>query len=370
MKTLNSILFLSAVLTLLVISSQQLQAQWQSPGTLTFEGVNGSTIAPNGDMWVVGDAGFVLKSTDCGATWNVVVVPSGGNDLESIYFQSDSDAFIMSEDGLLLRSVDGGNMWSALGTPATSDLYKMDFASEMIGFCVGRDGNIVKSSNGGTSWTSQISGTAVRLHGVHCFSTINVVVVGRSSTYLTTTNGGSSWTSQATGIPGDIYDITFVSDQVGFIAAEFGAYATSNGGVSWTQLSTPAFAQFNDVHFYDEMNGYWCGMNGLVVATTDGGTTFEIVDISATSELFSIFMQSANVGVVTGDLGTIRYLCEAVEVCFGDFNFDSSINTQDLLLLLTTLGCSESCGMFDLNEDTVVNITDILAFLTVFGTDC
>jgi hypothetical protein len=50
---------------------------------------------------------------------------------------------------------------------------------------------------------------------------------------------------------------------------------------------------------------------------------------------------------------------------FGDLNGDLEVNTSDLLILLSQLGCNPDC-VADLNDDGYVNIMDLLLFLGVF----
>jgi uncharacterized repeat protein (TIGR01451 family) len=56
-------------------------------------------------------------------------------------------------------------------------------------------------------------------------------------------------------------------------------------------------------------------------------------------------------------------------LCAGDFNFDGTRDTLDLLELLSHMGCSGFCPG-DLDSSGEVNTTDILAFLSIFGTNC
>lgn len=64
-------------------------------------------------------------------------------------------------------------------------------------------------------------------------------------------------------------------------------------------------------------------------------------------------------GVIEGDENS----------CIADFNSDLSVNTEDLLSLLTEFGCISSCS-HDLNGDDAVNTSDMLAFLVEFGNNC
>lgn len=55
--------------------------------------------------------------------------------------------------------------------------------------------------------------------------------------------------------------------------------------------------------------------------------------------------------------------------CPGDFNYDNSINVDDLLIFLTEFGCTIDCSS-DFTGDGTVSIEDLLGFLSVFGDTC
>jgi hypothetical protein len=58
-----------------------------------------------------------------------------------------------------------------------------------------------------------------------------------------------------------------------------------------------------------------------------------------------------------------------INTCAGDFNFDGFIDTFDLLVLLSNMGCTQNCAT-DLNGDDAVSTMDILLFLSIWGTFC
>ncbi|MFT5185065.1 MAG: hypothetical protein ACI84C_002200, partial [Flavobacteriales bacterium] len=60
---------------------------------------------------------------------------------------------------------------------------------------------------------------------------------------------------------------------------------------------------------------------------------------------------------------------DEVSPCAGDFDFNGTIDVQDLLLLLGNFGCQSSCYA-DLNGDDMTNASDILLFLGLFGSNC
>ena len=96
-----------------------------------------------------GDAGFLIRSTDQGISWNYQFV--GGNTLRGIVFPNSN-----------------------------------------IGYAVGGTGRIVKTTNSGVNWAIQSSGINNHLQSVSFSDTLNGTVVGHFGTILRTTNGGVS----------------------------------------------------------------------------------------------------------------------------------------------------------------------------------
>ena len=53
----------------------------------------------------------------------------------------------------------------------------------------------------------------------------------------------------------------------------------------------------------------------------------------------------------------------------GDFDIDGAIGTSDLLVMLSSIGCTSEC-IQDFNADLSVTVMDLLVFLTVLGQTC
>jgi hypothetical protein len=56
--------------------------------------------------------------------------------------------------------------------------------------------------------------------------------------------------------------------------------------------------------------------------------------------------------------------------CPGDLNNDGAINASDLLIFLSSFGCSGGCGVADINNDGSVNAADLLILLSQLGLSC
>ena len=65
-----------------------------------------------------------------------------------------------------------------------------------------------------------------------------------------------------------------------------------------------------------------------------------------------------------GVVGPGEYYCPA------DLNNDGVVNVSDLLILLSSFGCSGNCGPADMNNDGSVNASDLLILLSQLGLSC
>ena len=65
----------------------------------------------------------------------------------------------------------------------------------------------------------------------------------------------------------------------------------------------------------------------------------------------------------------LEYNVDFVKGTVGDFDVDGAIGTSDLLVMLSSIGCTSEC-IQDFNADLSVTVMDLLVFLTVLGQTC
>lgn len=103
----------------------------------------------------------VFKTTDAGNTWIDISSPSSNYDLRGIYFTNISTGFIAcGSDKYLIRTNDGGQNWSQVTVPSSANLYDIKFVNASLGYLVGEtvyEAIILKTINGGNTWTTDYS---------------------------------------------------------------------------------------------------------------------------------------------------------------------------------------------------------------------
>jgi photosystem II stability/assembly factor-like uncharacterized protein len=288
---------------------------WQNPlpqgNTLNGVSVDGMR------MYLVGEAGTLIRTTDAGTTWVWERAPVGLARALAVEFPATDVGFLCGEstsgEGLLYKTTDGGQSWILLPTgPFTPLLTSLSFVSTTTGWVVGEGGIILRTTNGGADWTRQESGVQDNLNGVS-FSAVtegNVfsyqgIAVGAGGIILTTLNGGASW-SQSRGGAVTLFgahhtpEMTFAVGSGGTILRNGSAVTPSpttrtlrtirilgsvvlaagdngtivrstNSGVSWTLISSETTQSLRSISFTGGMAGAIVGANGTVLYTTDAG---------------------------------------------------------------------------------------------------
>lgn len=132
--------------------------------------------------------------------------------------------------GLIITSDDQGASWTQRPSPVASDLLALHFPTPSKGWAVGHDGVVLHSADGGLSWTRQFDGRRA-----------------------------------ATQLQAHFARLAEQDDPDGKRLA---------GEMKLNYGDGPEQALL-DVWFSDELNGFVCGSFGTLLATSDGGKTWQ-----------------------------------------------------------------------------------------------
>jgi photosystem II stability/assembly factor-like uncharacterized protein len=159
----------------------------------------------------VGDFGTMVHTEDGGRSWTVSRVPPeftlpesaidtgvdpGDVNLYAIAYGDADHMWVVGEFGMIMTSTDGGQTFQQQHSPIESTLFGVHFADAEHGWAVGIDAVILRTDDGGATWRIvppplvRRSFYDVSVAGPHAW------IVGDAGTVLGSTDGGSTWTVQ------------------------------------------------------------------------------------------------------------------------------------------------------------------------------
>lgn len=230
-----------------------------------------------------GEAGSVARTTDSGATWQRVGVPTTDNTaaVVDVAFPTSSLGYAVDSAGAVFRTDNGGGSWAILGESGVRPRAMTASPDGNVVTLIGPRG-IRRSANAGSNFDPVESAAVANADLEDVDRTGDgVIYVHGKKVIAYSTNEGQSW--KAIKRPGrkSILQLDFVDRKTGFaLAADGRVWRTGNRGVRWTEVFTTGFARPYQIAFGDAQNGYLAtdsfgGLEaGWIMHTSDGGASW------------------------------------------------------------------------------------------------
>jgi photosystem II stability/assembly factor-like uncharacterized protein len=284
--------------------------------------------------WAVGDTGYirgghpyldgvVLITHDGGATWMAQKITSVGVP-SAVAFVNTKDGWVMGDTQnrtAIVATTDGGAHWVEQYSGATG-LVDFDFVDADHGWAVGTtDGGslLLTMTDGGATWTKRPAPGDGPFSPVFLNARQGWIAEGVSGRrhVFATTDGGATWKKQSLTGYSDIADIAFANPRDGWAVGDNSLqdratiFATTDGGANWTMQLTRAFPPTNGQPFHnlvsvavvDATHVWAVGADGLILATSNGGQTWQQQSSGTAAWLGSVVFSDARHGWVVGETG-------------------------------------------------------------------
>jgi photosystem II stability/assembly factor-like uncharacterized protein len=243
----------------------------------------------------------ILKTTDSGTNWiSQNTGLSFWRYLNSISFINENVGWIVGDEGTILKTTNGGLTWIQYPFSLSENLSQVYFFSRDTGWVTvdpypfPSSGKIFRTTDGGNSWVRQNNFTVNGLLSIFFLDKNTGWIGGRNGTIIKTTDGGENWIKileyEFDGY--DLYDLHFVSANVGWAVGTFTGYfpdeygnifKTTNGGENWIEQLTPLISNaLTGCYFLNQNNGWAVGEYGTIWETTNGGVTFIVEENNPT----------------------------------------------------------------------------------------
>ena len=284
--------------------------------------------------WAVGDRGLILHTDDGGQRWSPQ--SSGvGCTLNSVCFVDArigwaaggmAYPFLHDTFGVVLCTRDGGLTWQREPV-LLPELWKVRFVSERQGWAFACSsamypGGMFLTRDGGRSWQPAASGGAAGLTTADLYDGRNAILAGSLGRTAVISDGefarkvrpgavlqdihalqivppsygwllgdggwiaitgdrGNSWRPPLGKLPAcaAIFDFSAIAVRGGkcWIAGSPGSriFSTSDAGRSWSAAPTGITVPLRAIAFADDLHGWAVGQLGTILATSDGGRTWQ-----------------------------------------------------------------------------------------------
>ncbi len=196
------------------------------------------------------------------------------------------------------------------------NLYASCFVDQKEGWIVGDLGRVFHTVDGGLNWEIQATGTKRPFAGITCPDRSNLWIAGQGGQIAHSKDGGKTWEQQKSGSDRQLLNIAFANPQLGIALGDFGTILrTEDGGQTWGKVSVPSdlklppdvaeVVQPGDVVFYgisflDKEHIWVSGEFGVIMASSDGGVTWQGQTSTVETTLFGIRFASEQKGWAVG----------------------------------------------------------------------
>jgi photosystem II stability/assembly factor-like uncharacterized protein len=226
--------------------------------------------------------------------------------LRNVYYSDFSTCWAVGFNGLI-KTTDKGETWtSKLVGYGLLDIY---FLNSNIGWAVGLNGTIFKTTNSGNDWLPLDNDFNFHFEKIYFADENNGYMIGKNY-FLKTNDGGVSWTSEQ---PTEhiLQTMFFINKDTGWIAGNEGVILkTTDAGSTWEyqQMNGTDYGTLTSLCFIDGNNGWASGSGldvdgGVILKTTDGGDNWSLQHSGYNRFIYSVFFNNSSSGWAVGDEG-------------------------------------------------------------------
>jgi len=237
------------------------------------------------------------------------------NSLKKIFFTDSSTGWMVGDKGTFMRTTDGSEWKAVYFDSIRANLKSVSFINKNFGWAVSglggttEEGHVFKTSDAGQSWTQVYFFNKI-LYDIK-FISENIGWVVGFGIISKTTDGGISWNDQIIDPSAKFYSCFFIDSLTGWATGYLGTeiYHTDNGGLTWLKQNLDPSASYFSISFANSMNGWIAGKTSSNLASlfrsTDGGLSWLEYPMSG-SGLNTVNFISDSIGWISQESNVLK----------------------------------------------------------------
>lgn len=269
----------------------------------------------------------VLKRTDDGGiSWQELPIPEGVESIMGMSVLGPDNIWITAENNIYnpglhgyvaaaFHSTDGGQTWTLhyLSENYSPGVSKIKFIDENNGYVISNS-DLFITQDGGQSWEESI------ITGPSSYSFTDISITENHSIYISSsvpglwksTDGGNNWENKFVGEIGNLTDITFVDDNLGYLCGYDNlnnyVFKTEDGGQNWEESYSEQRTNASPIirlEITDLGHIISATLNRRIIKSTDQGANWEVFDATTDVSINSLTVPSEEVIFAGTSGGTI-----------------------------------------------------------------
>ncbi len=292
-----------------------------------------------------------------------VSVESGTEaDLNAAEVHGDS-VWAFGDGGVTLVSEDGGLTWASHGTLGVSDLIAADSYADSMAV-LASDGSVHLKVGIEGEWQALDSG-ASGMRSLAVTGSESLILVGDAGIILEYDSG--TWDDRTSSFIEDLNDVSFYDENDGFAVGDSGTIlATTDGGATWDYREAPAEAQdaaLVSMEFFNPYRMFAISDSGQILySTSSGGHEWNLREIESEGYSTTLGIELSSIDVVSAS----KILFAGPDGFLG-LSTDQGLNVEENLLPEGVSGSFNDHAMIDHLRGVVVGDGGVILYTTSSG---